>query len=166
MKMTFSTLTAVAAFAGVASTAPAETMGGHTTVAPQEIKWGPAPAVLPAGAVAAVLFGDPSKEGLFALRLKLPEGYSVPPHTHPVDEAVTVISGTFSLGMGRRRPEEGPAVARGQPLRPSSRTALCLHRRRDGYTNHHHRSMGTHLHQPGGRSAAEIAVACTCRHRD
>jgi quercetin dioxygenase-like cupin family protein len=47
-----------------------------------------------------VLFGDPSKEGLFALRLKLPEGYSVPPHTHPVDEAVTVISGTFSLGMG------------------------------------------------------------------
>ena len=100
MKMTFSTLTAVAAFAGVASTAPAETMGGHTTVAPQEIKWGPAPAVLPAGAEAAVLFGDPSKEGLFALRLKLPEGYSVPPHTHPVDEVVTVISGTFSLGMG------------------------------------------------------------------
>jgi quercetin dioxygenase-like cupin family protein len=37
---------------------------------------------------------------LFALRLKLPEGYSVPPHTHPVDEAVTVISGTFALGMG------------------------------------------------------------------
>ena len=35
-----------------------------------------------------------------AMRLKLPAGYSVPPHTHPVDEAVTVISGTFSLGMG------------------------------------------------------------------
>jgi quercetin dioxygenase-like cupin family protein len=100
MKIVFSTLTAVVAFAGVASTAPAEMIGEHTIVAPQEIKWGPAPAVLPAGAEAAVLFGDPSKEGLFALRLRLPEGYSVPPHTHPVDEVVTVISGTFNLGMG------------------------------------------------------------------
>ena len=50
-------------------------MDPHTIVSPQEIKWGPAPAVLPPGAEAAVLFGDPSKEGLFALRLKLPQGY-------------------------------------------------------------------------------------------
>ena len=99
------------AHAGVASTAPAETMDGHTIVSPQDIKWGPAPAVLPPGAEAAVLFGDPSKEGLFALRLKLPEGYSVPPHTHPVDEAVTVISGTFSLGMG-----ETADQSKAQPL--------------------------------------------------
>jgi quercetin dioxygenase-like cupin family protein len=91
---------AVVALAGFASTAPAEAMEGHSIVAPQDIKWGPAPAVLPPGAEAAVLFGDPSKEGLFALRLKLPDGYSVPPHTHPVDEVVTVISGTFNLGMG------------------------------------------------------------------
>ena len=88
------------AVVALASAAPAEAMDGHTIVSPQEIKWGPAPAVLPPGAEAAVLFGDPSKEGLFALRLKLPEGYSVPPHTHPVDEVVTVISGTFKLGMG------------------------------------------------------------------
>jgi quercetin dioxygenase-like cupin family protein len=89
-----------AALAGLAATAAAETMDGHTIVAPQEIKWGPAPAVLPPGAEAAVLFGDPAKEGLFALRLKLPDGYRVPPHTHPVDEVVTVLSGTFNLGMG------------------------------------------------------------------
>ena len=100
MKIAMPTLIAVVALAGVASTAAAETMDGHTMVAPQEIEWGPAPAVLPPGAEAAVLFGDPSKEGLFALRLKLPEGYSVPPHMHPVDEVVTVISGTFALGMG------------------------------------------------------------------
>ena len=100
MKIALSTLITVIACAGVASTAAAETMDGHTVVSPQEIKWGPAPAVLPSGAEAAVLFGDPSKEGLFALRLKLPEGYSVPPHTHPVDEVVTIISGTFGLGMG------------------------------------------------------------------
>jgi quercetin dioxygenase-like cupin family protein len=100
MKITLPTLIAGVALAGVASTAPAGTMEGHSIVSPQEIKWGPAPAVLPPGAEAAVLFGDPSKEGLFVLRLKLPAGYSVPPHTHPVDEVVTVISGTFSMGMG------------------------------------------------------------------
>jgi hypothetical protein len=74
MKIALPTLIAVA-LAGVAATAAAETMDGHTIVAPQEIEWRPAPAVLPPGAEAAVLFGDPSKEGLFALRLKLPEGY-------------------------------------------------------------------------------------------
>ena len=42
----------------------------------------------------------PSKEGLFALRLKLPKGYQLPPHTHPKPEIVTVISGIFRLGMG------------------------------------------------------------------
>src|SRR5687767_7634504 len=99
MKSTLPTLIAVIAVAGAAATAPAAAMDQHTIVPPQEIKWGPAPAVLPPGAEAAVLFGDPGKEGLFALRLKLPAGYSVPPHTHPVDEAVTVISGTFGLGM-------------------------------------------------------------------
>jgi quercetin dioxygenase-like cupin family protein len=100
MKIGLPTLIAVIGLAGVASTASADTMEGHTIVSPQEIKWGPAPPVLPPGAKAAVLFGDPSKEGLFVLQLNLPEGYRVPPHTHPVHEIVTVISGTFSLGMG------------------------------------------------------------------
>ena len=74
-------------------------------VTPAEIKWGPAPPVLPAGAQAAVVYGDPTKAGLFALRLKFPSGYKVAPHTHPVVEAVTVISGTFKLGMGEKADE-------------------------------------------------------------
>ena len=119
MKITLPTLIAVVVLAGVPSTAPAETKGGHGIVSPQEIKWGPAPDVLPPGAEAAVLFGDPSKEGLFALRLKLPQGYSVPPHTHPVDEVVTVISGTFGLGMGETA-DRGAA----QPLPAGSFFAL------------------------------------------
>src|SRR5918996_2252237 len=110
MKIALPALIAAVALAGVAPTATADTMDGHTIVAPQEIKWGPAPAVLPPGAEASVLFGDPSKEGLFALRLKLPEGYSVPPHMHPVDEVVTVISGTFQLGMGETA-DQGTAQA-------------------------------------------------------
>src|SRR5215510_5739869 len=113
MKIAWPTLIAAVAVAGVASTAPADTMKGHTIVPPQEIKWGPAPAVLPPGAEAAVLFGDPSEEGLFVLRLKFPAGYSVAPHTHPVDEIVTVISGTFYKGMGetadRRKAQPLPA---------------------------------------------------------
>ena len=100
MKIALPTLIAAVAVAGVAFTTPADTMEGHTIVQPQEIKWGPAPAVLPPGAEAAVLFGDPSEDGLFVLRLKLPASYSVAPHTHPVDEVITVISGTFRLGMG------------------------------------------------------------------
>jgi quercetin dioxygenase-like cupin family protein len=100
MKFALPALIAVVAVAGVTSTALADTMAGHTIVPPQEIKWGPAPAVLPPGAEAVVLFGDPSEEGLFVLRLKFPAGYSVAPHTHPVDEIVTVISGTFYKGMG------------------------------------------------------------------
>jgi quercetin dioxygenase-like cupin family protein len=100
MKFALPTLIAAVAVAGVAFTTPADTMEGHSSVSPQDIKWGPAPAMLPPGAEAAVLFGDPSKEGYFVLRLKFPAGYSVAPHTHPVDEVVTVISGTFYEGMG------------------------------------------------------------------
>lgn len=100
MRVTYLALTAAITLVGSASVTPADTMVEHTAVAPQEIAWGPAPAALPPGAEAAVLFGDPSKDGLFVLRLKLPESYRIPPHTHPVDEVVTVISGTFSLGMG------------------------------------------------------------------
>ena len=48
----------------------------------------------------AVLFGDPSKPEAYALRLKFPAGAKVEPHTHPGDEAVTVISGTGSVGLG------------------------------------------------------------------
>ena len=64
------------------------------------LKWGPAPAVFPAGARMAVLQGDPGKAESFTVRLDFPKGYKIPPHTHPTDENVTVIHGTMKLGMG------------------------------------------------------------------
>jgi quercetin dioxygenase-like cupin family protein len=64
------------------------------------LAWGPAPAVFPAGAKMAVLQGDPSGTALFTVRLDMPNGYKIPPHFHPTDEHVTVISGTFLVGMG------------------------------------------------------------------
>jgi quercetin dioxygenase-like cupin family protein len=75
----------------------------HVMVAPDSVKWGPASPKLPPGAQFAVLLGDPAKAGeLYVFRAKLPDGFSVPPHTHPMDEHVTVISGTFMLGFGER----------------------------------------------------------------
>lgn len=65
-----------------------------------DLKWGPAPAVFPAGAQMAVLSGDPGKAGVFVVRLRMPAGYKIPAHHHPTDEYVTVISGDLSLGMG------------------------------------------------------------------
>src|SRR5215218_5523081 len=64
------------------------------------LKWSAAPPALPKGAEAVTLYGDPSKEGLFALRVKLPTGYHIPPHTHPKPEIVTVVSGEMKLGDG------------------------------------------------------------------
>jgi ChrR-like protein with cupin domain len=72
----------------------------HIVLTPSEIKWGDAPAVLPAGAKVSVLEGDPSKPGFFAMRLRMPDGYKIAPHWHPVRERVTVISGTIHIGMG------------------------------------------------------------------
>jgi quercetin dioxygenase-like cupin family protein len=82
------------------STSIASAQSEHSTVTPREVKWGTAPPSIPAGAQAAVLYGDPGKEGMFAFRLKFPKGYQLPPHTHPKPEIVTVISGTMHLGMG------------------------------------------------------------------
>jgi quercetin dioxygenase-like cupin family protein len=70
--------------------------------APDKIKWQKGPPALPKGAEIAVLEGDPNKEGPFVFRLKLPDGYRVPPHTHAKRERVTVLSGTFNIGMGDR----------------------------------------------------------------
>jgi quercetin dioxygenase-like cupin family protein len=86
----------------LAAIAPAQGADEDKIISPKEIKWAPAPASIPPGAEAAALYGDPSKEGLFALRLKLPKDYHIPPHTHPKPEVVTVISGTFRLGMGEK----------------------------------------------------------------
>ncbi len=65
------------------------------------LTWGPAPAVFPPGAQMAVLQGDPSRAGeIFTVRLRFPNGYVIPPHTHPTDEHVTVIKGRFQVGLG------------------------------------------------------------------
>jgi quercetin dioxygenase-like cupin family protein len=99
MKIALSVLVVGIIATAVPLTAATQTMD-HTIISPQDLKWGKAPPSIPPGAEAAILYGDPGKEGMFAFRLKLPKGYRIPPHTHPKPEIVTVISGTFRLGMG------------------------------------------------------------------
>jgi quercetin dioxygenase-like cupin family protein len=72
----------------------------HTVAMPDTLKWAE-PATLP-GARLAVVQGDPSKDGLFVYRLKMPAGYRIPPHLHKASENVTVLSGVFSIGVGEK----------------------------------------------------------------
>ena len=72
----------------------------HVFVTPGDLTWQDGPPSLPPGAQFAVIEGDPKKEGLFTMRLKLPANYRIPAHWHPADEHVTVISGTFNMGTG------------------------------------------------------------------
>ena len=67
---------------------------------PAAIKWEAGPASLPPGARRALLQGDPAKEGPFVMRLQMPDGYHIPPHTHAATENVTVISGELHVAMG------------------------------------------------------------------
>jgi quercetin dioxygenase-like cupin family protein len=87
----------------------------HTVVPGDTVEWGPAPPSLPAGAQAAMLFGNPAEEGSFVLRLKFPAGFIVPPHRHSKDELMTVISGRFTVGAGEKLDR-----ASAQPLPPES----------------------------------------------
>ncbi|HKO44934.1 MAG TPA: cupin domain-containing protein [Pyrinomonadaceae bacterium] len=68
----------------------------------EDVKWVEGPASLPRGAKVALLEGNPTQEGPFTMRLQLPDGFTIQPHWHPAVERVTVISGTFNLGMGEK----------------------------------------------------------------
>jgi uncharacterized protein (TIGR02246 family) len=67
------------------------------------LKWSPleVPGFKP-GIQMTAIHGDPSKEGDYTLRLRFPDGYNFPSHWHPKGEHVTVIRGTFRLGMGAK----------------------------------------------------------------
>jgi hypothetical protein len=88
-------LLSCAAVAALSLSAPAWAVHGG-----EGLKWGDAPPVLSKGAKLAVLQGDPSKPGPFVMRLQMPAGYKVAPHWHTQTENVTVMSGTFMVGMG------------------------------------------------------------------
>jgi quercetin dioxygenase-like cupin family protein len=128
MKTSLSLTLAVLGVAWLAATAanPGEQpsmIGGA-----KDVKWGPPPPALPPGAKMAVLAGDPAANGLVTVRLKMPAGYKVPPHWHPTDEHVTVLSGSVLLGMGDKLDEAQakPLTAGGYVVAPANMHHFAL----------------------------------------
>ena len=71
----------------------------HTMISPNDLKWSDVPS-LPPGAKIAVIEGPISEAVPFTFRLKFPANYQIPAHWHPAVERVTVLSGTFNMGVG------------------------------------------------------------------
>jgi hypothetical protein len=97
--MTFKGFVGIAALVCVAS-GFAVAADAPMVVGADDVQWGAAPPFMPPGSQMAVMAGDPAATGFVSLRAKLPAGYTVPPHSHPTDEHVTVLSGTMAFGMG------------------------------------------------------------------
>ena len=90
--------------------------GAHIMVTPNDLKWADVPS-LPPGAKIAVIEGPMSEAVPFTVRIKLPADYKVPAHWHPAVERVTVLSGTFNIGMGDKLdPQKTTALGPGSVI--------------------------------------------------
>jgi quercetin dioxygenase-like cupin family protein len=56
----------------------------------------------PGGPAGAVLYGDPTKQGLYVNRATIAKGQKNMPHSHPDERVVVVLSGTFYVGFGEQ----------------------------------------------------------------
>jgi quercetin dioxygenase-like cupin family protein len=95
----FAAATAICATAATAQTHPAGHGAGHTMLLPADMKWADLPS-LPPGAKISVIEGPLSEARPITARIRFPANYRLPAHHHPVIEHVTVLSGTFHMGMG------------------------------------------------------------------
>jgi len=97
--------------------APAKKSGSSTTmtatvVPPGTEKWGDVPAAAMVGTPSvplggklqlAVVQGNPMAAGQpYTVRLSCTNGTKIAPHWHPATENVTVVKGTFAIGMGSK----------------------------------------------------------------
>ena len=62
--------------------------------------WQPCPPTLPPGCEMAVLEGNPQGEDLFTVRFLATDIFVMPPHWHPKEERVTIISGKAGVAFG------------------------------------------------------------------
>ena len=69
-------------------------------ITPEAVVWSDGPPTLPPGSKMAVLEGSPKAEGMFTMRVRVPAGSAIPPHWHPRQERVTILSGAVDLGFG------------------------------------------------------------------
>ncbi|NVB81628.1 MAG: cupin domain-containing protein [Kofleriaceae bacterium] len=65
----------------------------------EDIEWKPF-AAFPASVRLAIVAGQPSENGLYVVRVKVPRGVKLLPHKHPEDRVYLVLSGIFYIGLG------------------------------------------------------------------
>jgi hypothetical protein len=86
---------------GVAAVAHAQGAGESVVKLPSDIVF-KAPPKGP-GPDTAVLYGNPSKPGMFVMRARFPHGYKVMPSWRPDEwRTAVVLSGTFYYGIGEQ----------------------------------------------------------------
>ena len=93
-------MTTLALFAGLVVT-PAFAQGTDTSVLklPEAIEF--KAAAVPGAPQTAILYGDPTKPGVFVTRVKFSPGWKDMPHWHPDEvRTVAVLSGTFYFASG------------------------------------------------------------------
>ena len=84
---------------------------GFVTLQLGEEKWEEYPSI--PGIQRMTVYGDPSKPGLYLIRVRFSPGVMSMPHFHPEDRLVTVLKGTWWMGEGPNF-EPGNTV----PIRP------------------------------------------------
>jgi hypothetical protein len=101
---------------------------GQSTFAgilPEEVNWKPFPA-FPPSARLAIVVGQPLHEGPYTIRVKVPGGVKLMPHTHPEDRIYTVISGIFYIGLGDKFDDEKLQALSARRRNHSSRQHVSL----------------------------------------
>jgi quercetin dioxygenase-like cupin family protein len=86
---------------------------GFVRIAPEDIQWSSMPEG--GGVQLAVIEGDPSKPGIYVIRIRFPPGVMTRNHFHPEDRHALVIEGTWWTGTGDLFDPE-----RTVPLKPGS----------------------------------------------
>lgn len=76
-----------------------EDESGFIRIQPEEIQWKEVPGS--GGVKAAVVAGDPTKPGIYVMRVWFPPGVMSRPHFHPDDRHAIVIKGTWWTGTGK-----------------------------------------------------------------
>ena len=95
------TMLAVLVFAAITLTFADTNKKGIIALTPQQVRWF-TPSYYTDGRERAQLLGDSSQGGAWVDRARIPAGKRVLAHTHPQDELVTVIEGTWYLGEGTK----------------------------------------------------------------
>lgn len=114
MKKTLIALSAALAMVCLAMPASWADSTQHMMLTPDELKWTDVPS-MPPGVKIAVLEGPLNEVVPITFRLKFPVNYQLPAHWHPGIEHVTIISGTFNIGIGDKLD-----ASKTKPLSPGS----------------------------------------------